>query len=456
MFQSVNPFNGEWIANHPTLTDNDLLATIQVAQQAYNTWKHTPISQRTTILTQIAQLLKQNANTLAQLAALEMGKPVTQGIAEVNKAAFLCEHYANNLEQYLANEPLQAGMTQSYLRYEPLGVLLGIMPWNFPYWQAMRFAIPALASGNTILLKPAPNVCQCTLRLAQLFTQAGLPNGVFQPILATTTQVQTTIQHPAVKGVALTGSDRAGAAVAATAGKALKKTVLELGGSDPFLVLDDADLPQAAQTATRSRLNNAGQTCIAAKRVIVLRSVLQQFIQHCTLEIQKYNVADPLHPNTLLGPLARPDLLHNLVRQVQQSVELGAQLLVEGGITNPNTLGNHYAPTLLLAEYHTQLPIVCEETFGPVMVVIPADTLQQAIHIANDTPYGLGAAVWSANVEKATQVACQLEAGYVVINGMVSSDPRLPFGGIKQSGYGREMSRQGLLEFVNTKCIVVP
>ncbi len=380
-----------------------------------------------------------------------MGKPIKEARGEVKKCVWVCRFYAENAQQFLRDQTIKTENTQSLVAYNPLGIVLSIMPWNFPYWQVFRFAAPALMAGNAILLKHAPNVPQCAEAITDLIQQA-FPTAVFSNLYVNHLKIQGIIEDPRVRAVTFTGGDAAGAKVAATAGRSIKKTVLELGGSDPFIVLSDANLKEAAKAAVQSRFLNAGQSCIAAKRLIVVKSVADHFIDLLDATISQLKVGDPLEEETEVGPLARRDLLMNLDKQVQKSVQMGAKTLL-GGRAVRNSRGNFYEPTLMI-NVQKGMPAFEEELFGPVAVVIIAEDEKEAIQLANDTAYGLGASIWTLDANKGMRLAREIQAGCVFINSMVYSDPRLPFGGIKKSGYGRELSEAGIREFVNVKTVV--
>jgi len=451
-FQSISPFSGELLESFPELDARGLDAALVRANQAAAQWAETPLAERTAALKRLAAALRAEAQPLAQVAALEMGKPVRQGRAEVEKCAWACEYYATHAAAMLSPEPVETDALRSYLRFEPLGVLLAIMPWNFPFWQVFRFAAPALVAGNVALLKHASNVPRCALEIERLISGAGVVAGCFQTILVSGRVAGELIAHPVVKAVTFTGSTPAGAEIAARAGRALKKTVLELGGSDPFLVRADADIPVAARAATQARTQNAGQSCIAAKRFLVAHERADAFVEAFRRELEGLRVGDPRREDTDVGPLAREDLLLELDTQVRRSIEAGAKL-VTGGRRLPGP-GFFYAPTLLDG-VTPGMPVADEETFGPVAAVIRVKSDAEAVSVANASEFGLGASVWSRDAQAAEALAARIESGSVFVNGMVKSDPRLPFGGIKHSGYGRELSIHGLREFVNTKSVWV-
>jgi succinate-semialdehyde dehydrogenase/glutarate-semialdehyde dehydrogenase len=383
---------------------------------------------------------------------LEMGKTFRSAVDEAVKCAWACRYYAENAESYLADEEVATNARRSYVKYQPMGVVLAIMPWNFPFWQVFRFAGPALMGGNVALLKHAPNVPQCALAIEGIFARAGFPDGVFQNLFIETERVAGLIADPRVRAVTLTGSERAGRDVAARAGAALKKSVLELGGSDPFIVMPSANLDAAVSTAVKSRMGNTGQSCIAAKRIIVADEIANEFVSRFVVALLALKVGDPTDPATDLGPMARPDLVDGLEAQVQATVAAGA-LVVTGGkrLAGP---GNFYPPTVLVEVPHDS-PAACEELFGPVASVFRVRNIDEAIRLANDTNYGLGASVWTTDANEQARFANEIEAGQVFVNAMVISDPRVPFGGVKNSGYGRELGIHGIHEFVNAKTVWV-
>jgi len=397
-----------------------------------------------------AAYLRQNKSQFARLMTAEMGKPIVESEAEVEKCAWNCDYYAENAEQFLRDEPRASNATESYVQYVPLGVVLAIMPWNYPFWQLFRFASPALMAGNTVILKHASNVPQCALAIEDIFREAGFPNGAFQTVLVPGSEVSKLIEHPVIVAATLTGSEEAGCQVASCAGRMLKKTVMELGGSDPFIVLADANLDAAVQTGVRARYQNTGQSCIAAKRFIVVESIFQEYLDRYIAAVGDLKVGNPMDRDTQIGPLARTEFLNDLERQIRESVQRGA-VIAAGG--NRREGKGYYLDPTVLAEVQPDMPAGCEELFGPVAAMIRARDTEEAIQIANCTPFGLGSNLWTADINKAKQLACNIEAGQVFINGMVTSDPRLPFGGIKRSGYGRELSELGIREFTNTQTV---
>ena len=453
MIQSISPTDGRLIAEYVETTPDEVAAHIDTAVALQRKWAQAPIAERAIPMMRTADLLEEAREDLAGLMAAEMGKPLAQGRGEVEKCAWVCRHYAENAEQILADEQIEAGRSSSYVAYRPLGVVLAVMPWNFPFWQVFRFVAPALMAGNGGLLKHASNVTGCALAIDRIITEAGFPDGLFRTLVVPSSRVDEILEHPGVVAATLTGSDPAGRAVAAKAGSLLKKTVLELGGSDPYIVLADADLARAAETCAASRLINGGQSCIAAKRFIVEAPVVEEFTSLLASAFSNTVVGDPLDKATTMGPMARVDLRDDLHTQVEASVAAGARLVLGGAV--PDGPGAFYPPTLL-TDVQDGMPVYREETFGPVAAVIEAADLDDAVRIANDTEFGLGAAIFTSDLELGEQVARdRLEAGACFVNAFVASDPRLPFGGIKMSGYGRELSDMGMREFLNAKTVVV-
>ncbi|CAM2756696.1 aldehyde dehydrogenase [Legionella steigerwaltii] len=451
--QTVNPATEQILQNYDCLNVQQAHERLNKGHEAFLAWRKTPFSKRNTLMLQMAQLLKSKADELAHLMASEMGKPITAGKAEINKCAWLCEHYAEHAEEYLAPKIIKTEMKKAKVCHLPLGIVFAIMPWNFPFWQVFRFAVPTLMAGNVAVLKHAPISTGTGNKIEELFLEAGFPEHVFQHLIVDNDGAAKIIEHPNVIAVTLTGSGRAGSAVASHAGKFLKKSVLELGGSDPYLVLDDADLDLAAECIVNSRLNNSGQVCIAAKRIIVLKSAEKELVQKITEQVSTFKMGDPLDSETKLGPLARSDLRENLHIQVEKSLKQGAKLLL-GGII-PEGKGFYYPPTLL-TQVTPGMPAFDEELFGPVIAIITANNEEEGIAYANQSQYGLGAAVFTRDLERGEHIAThEIEAGACFVNAFVASDPRLPFGGIKESGYGRELSKEGILEFVNTKTIAI-
>jgi len=449
---SINPATGEILETFAETAPAALERILDQAVAAYGAWRRFSYAQRGQAMRQAARILRERRAEYARTMALEMGKPLQQGEAEAEKCAWACEYYAEQAAAMLGDQPRVTDGSRSYVRFDPIGPVLAIMPWNFPFWQVFRFAAPALMAGNAGLLKHAPNVTRCALAIEEVFRQAGFPEGLFRTVILQNEAVAGVIADPRVRAATLTGSDRAGSQVAAQAGTHLKKMVLELGGSDPFLVLEDADVDQAARTAAEARLLNSGQSCIAAKRFIVVESVADRFLETFVSEMAARRLGDPLAPDTQLGPQARLDLRANLHRQVTESVRRGARLLLGGKL--PDGPGCYY-PATVLAAVHEGMPAFDEEVFGPAAAVIRVPDETQALRVANASRYGLGASVWSTDPARGERLARELEVGSVFVNGLVRSDPRLPFGGVKRSGYGRELSEYGLKEFVNIKTVWV-
>ncbi len=450
--QALNPATGEVVKTYEPFTAAQTEVALAQARESFLTWRQLPYAQRGMLLQKAAEILRGKKEAYAKIITTEMGKPILQAIAEVEKCALVCDYYAEFGASFLADEHVVTEYKKSYIHFEPLGIILLVMPWNFPFWQVFRAAAPALMTGNTVVLKHASNVPGSALAMEQIFKEAGFPTGAFTTLLIEGAGIESVIADPRVAGVSLTGGTIAGQRVAATAGKYLKKTVMELGGSDPFIVLDDAQVAFACEEGVTARLLNAGQSCICAKRFIVEKSVLPEFLENYTALTKAQIVGDPLDPKTQMGPLAREDLLEEVHKQVQTSVQMGARLVL-GGKRLPRP-GAYYEPTIL-TDLKPGMPAYDEEIFGPVASVIEAEDENDAIRIANSSIYGLGASVWSKNMERAERVAKQLESGAVFINKMVRSDPRLPFGGVKQSGFGRELGSYGIKEFVNIKTIVL-
>ena len=448
--QSITPANGEVIRqfDEPTLDEVDGL--VERAAERFEEWREVSLERRRELMAAAAAVLRDDQERWARLMTEEMGKPIAQGRAEVEKCAWVADYYAEHARGFLEPEPAETDASRSMVRFDPLGVVLAIMPWNFPFWQVFRFAAPTLMAGNVGLLKHAANVSGCALAIEEIFRRAGFPDGVFTSLLIGSDAVADVIAHDAVRAVTLTGSERAGRAVAAAAGEHLKKTVLELGGSDPFIVLDDADPDEVARTAAGARTINSGQSCIAAKRFIVAESLAERFTAALAAAMEDLVVGDPMDEATEVGPMAREDLLQDLHDQVARSVEEGAKLVTGGGRLNGH--GYFYTPTVL-AGVEPGMAAFDEETFGPVAAVSTARDDDHAVELANRSRYGLGASLWSGDAERAAALVPRVEAGCVFVNGIVKSDPRLPFGGVKASGYGRELARFGIREFVNTKTV---
>jgi succinate-semialdehyde dehydrogenase/glutarate-semialdehyde dehydrogenase len=449
---SINPATGETLATFETISSEDVSAALDRAANAFRSWRLTPFEDRARLLTAAADILESESEWLGRLMTSEMGKPLQAGIDEARKCARGCRYYAAHAAQFLADEHVATEAAASYVRYEPLGVVLAVMPWNFPFWQVFRFAAPALMAGNVGILKHASNVPQCAVAIEGIFHRAGYPSGVFQSLLIRSSDVAPLLEDPRIAAVTLTGSEGAGQDVAARAGRALKKTVLELGGSDPFIVMPSANVAAAAATAVKARVINNGQSCIAAKRFIVSEPVADEFLRLFVAAMSALRVGDPMDPATEVGPLATPDLVTDLEKQVQATVAAGARVLT-GGTRLPGP-GNYFAPTVLV-DVPADSAAYREELFGPVASVFRVASTDEAIRIANDTTFGLGASVWTNDDAERERFVSEIEAGQVFVNAMVVSDPRVPFGGVKRSGYGRELSVHGIREFVNAKTVWV-
>ena len=451
--RSVNPMSGELVREYPEAGDREVRTALLEASCAFAGWREVPMATRAEKMRAAADRLDAKKDELARLMAVEMGKPLAPARAEIEKCAGVCRFYADSAASFLNDEPVATDASRSFVSYQPLGPVLAVMPWNFPFWQVFRFAAPALMAGNVGLLKHASNVTGCALAIQDVFREAGFPEPAFRALLVGSERVGPVIDAPEVKAVTLTGSTPAGQSVAARAGHALKKTVLELGGSDPYVVLEDADLELAADACVASRLINSGQSCIAAKRFIVVEPVRRRFEELFVEKMRAKRVGDPLEPGVELGPLARHDLRDAVHRQVEATVREGARLLLGG--TVPSGPAAFYPPTVL-ADVKKGMTAFDEEVFGPVAAIVPAKDEEDAIRLANDNPFGLGAAVFTRDLARGERIAARaLEAGCCFVNAFVRSDPRLPFGGIKESGYGRELSSFGIREFVNVKTVYV-
>ncbi|HXJ83403.1 MAG TPA: NAD-dependent succinate-semialdehyde dehydrogenase [Candidatus Methylomirabilis sp.] len=448
--QSINPATDEILKTYDETSGRDLERIVAAAHASFLEWRRVPFGTRAQKMREAARILRARRAEYARTMTLEMGKPIVQGEAEADKCAWVCEYYADHAEAFLAEQSRQTDASKSYVRFDPLGPVLAVMPWNFPFWQVFRFAAPALMAGNAGILKHASNVPQCAIAIEEMFRDAGFPRGLFSTVLIGGSKVAPLIADRRVVAVTLTGSDVAGRKVAEQAGRELKKTVLELGGSDPYIILADADLAAAAATAADARLINSGQSCIAAKRFIVVENVADQFLERFLSELRSRRMGDPLDRQTHVGPQARVDLRDSLHAQVEESIKRGAKRLLGGEI--PAGKGAFYPPTLLAA-VDKGMPAFDEETFGPVAAVIRAKDEADAVRLANDSAFGLGASLWTRDLARGERIAGEIEAGAVFVNGLVKSDPRLPFGGVKLSGYGRELSEYGIREFVNIKSV---
>jgi succinate-semialdehyde dehydrogenase / glutarate-semialdehyde dehydrogenase len=451
--QAINPATGEVVATHDEMTPQVVAGIVNSAHGAFNDWRHASHADRAVPMRKAAEILRKEARDFAHLMAREMGKPVRDGIAEANKCAAACDYFAENATNFLAREPVATDARSSFVTFNPLGVVLAVMPWNFPFWQVFRFAAPALMAGNAAVLKHASNVPGCAVAIEQVFRRAGFPENLFRTLMIGSKAVDAVIEHPLVRAVTLTGSGPAGRAIAAKAGNLLKKTVLELGGSDPYLVLEDADLDLAADVCTKARLVNSGQSCIAGKRFIVVEAVRAEFEHRFVTRMAASKMGDPLDESTEIGPQARTDLRDTLQRQVDQSIAKGARCLLGGSI--PEGRGAWYPPSVL-TEVRPGMPAFDEEMFGPVAAVVPVRDEAEAVTLANASTFGLGGGVITRDIARGERIAAELiESGCVFVNDAVRSDARLPFGGIKESGYGRELASYGIKEFVNVKTVWV-
>lgn len=449
--KSINPYNGEIIKTFKEHSNKEIYKKITETNTAFLSWKESSFKERKTLMLNLAKILLIKKEELAKLMTTEMGKPYLAGIVEIEKCAAVCEYYANKAEIFLKDLEVKTEASKSMITFQPIGVILAIMPWNFPFWQVFRFLAPNLMAGNTGVLKHASNVCGCALAIENLVKEADFPKHVFQTLLVSSKKVSLVIENPLIKAITLTGSTAAGKMVAEKAGSLLKKTVLELGGNDPYLILADADLEHAAETCVNSRLINSGQSCIAAKRFIVVKSVEKEFVKLFKQKMEAKIMGNPSEKETQIGPQARVDLRDELHEQVKASIKKGAKCILGGTI--PKGKGAFYPPTILI-NVKKGMPAYDDELFGPVAAIITAKNEKEAVEIANDTIFGLGAAIFTKNLIKGEKIAkTQLQAGCAFVNEMVKSDPRLPFGGINQSGYGRELSSFGIYEFVNVKTV---
>tara|TARA_B100001540_G_scaffold115234_1_gene103249 strand:- start:10 stop:1377 length:1368 start_codon:yes stop_codon:yes gene_type:complete len=450
--KSINPATEELFAEFKEINLSSTEEIIEESSDSQRKWAAVDISKRTKIISKISDFVRNNKEVFAEIITNEMGKPISESIAEVEKCAWLCDYYVENGSRFLAEQSISSDADKSFVSFEPLGVILGVMPWNFPFWQVFRFAVPAIIAGNSVLVKHAPNVQASAVAIEKIFHDCGIPKDLFRILMIDVDIIPNIISNKHVKAVSLTGSELAGSKVAECSGKNLKKTVLELGGSDAFIVLSDADLPKCIDSAVKGRMLNNGQSCIAAKRFIVHEDVYDEFIAGLQKTIESLIVGDPMLSETQVGPLAREDILNKIENQVKESIKLGAEL-VSGG-KRVGESGYYYAPTIL-TNISQSMPVYNQETFGPVFSVFKFNDIDKMVELANDTDFGLGGSVWSKNKDKALSVARRIETGAVFINDFTKSDPRLPFGGVKNSGYGRELSEFGIKEFVNVKTIAV-
>jgi succinate-semialdehyde dehydrogenase / glutarate-semialdehyde dehydrogenase len=447
---SIDPSTGETLKTFEALSAQQIEDKLQRAAATFRTYRRTLFAERTRMMMRAAEILETRKNEFAKVMTTEMGKPIKAAVSEAEKCGWVCRYYAETAPQHLADEVVETNARKSYVRFQPLGPVLAVMPWNFPFWQVFRFAAPALMAGNVGLLKHASNVPQCALAIEEIFRDAGFPDGAFQTLLIASDAVEGILNDSRVVAATLTGSEPAGRSVASIAGKQIKKTVLELGGSDPFIVMASANLDEAVTTAVKARTINNGQSCIAAKRFIVAAEIYEEFERRFVDEMRALKIGDPMEESTDIGPLATPQIVNDLDEQVQRAVASGARVLTGG--KKLNRPGNFYEPTVLV-NLDLNALVSCEEIFGPVAMLFRAANVDDAIQIANATPFGLGSSAWSNDAKEQTQFIEELEAGSVFINGMVASDPRLPFGGVKSSGYGRELAEFGIREFVNIKTV---
>ncbi len=448
--QSINPANGQLLQTYIDHSDAQVETIISHSHETWLSWKTTSFEKKRKLMHRVAYVLRENQEEYARLMSLEMGKAITGARAEIEKCAWVCEYYADHAESFLEDELVHTNASKSFISYEPLGIILAVMPWNFPFWQVFRFAAPALMAGNAALLKHASNVPGCALAIESVFRQAGFPENLFNSLMIPASGVEAVITNRHVRAVTLTGSESAGMQVAMIAGRELKKTVLELGGSDPYIVLDDANIDTCVRVAAEARMINTGQSCIAAKRFIVVESRAAEFAEKQAMIMQSMTIGDPLLDTTQIGPMARINLRDELHAQVSSTLQAGGRLIAGGNpIDGP---GAFYEPTVI-TDVKRGMTLYHEETFGPVSAIIPVGNAEEAIFVANDSDFGLGGSLWTADTEYGESLARRIESGAVFVNGMTVSDPRLPFGGVKRSGYGRELSYFGIREFVNIKAI---
>ncbi len=450
-FKSTNPYTGKDEYFHQSTSIDELENKIKAAHNAQLKWKQKTFEERAVYFERLRQILLDLNEKYGKIVSQEMGKPITEAAGEIRKCATLCDFYSKNARPFLKDEHIETEFYKSMVTYEPMGVILGVMPWNFPFWQTIRFAVPTLMAGNAVLVKPAPNVFESAKALEHLFLEAGFPKDIFQTLYIHHSLTPLVLKEQVVKGVSFTGSVNGGRAVASQAAQYGKKSVLELGGSDPFIILEDANLSKAAKAVVISRFKNAGQTCISAKRLIILEAIADQVLPMIIDEINALTVGNPLNEGTNIGPMARPDLVDNLEEQVKKTVDLGAKVLI-GGKRKKDT---NFFELTILTDIPKGSPAYSEEIFGPVLSVFVVENEAEAIELANDTTFGLGASLWTNNLEKGEQLAREIQTGTVAVNSLVKSDARLPFGGINDSGYGKELSLQGIREFVNAKVIVI-
>ena len=449
VFQSIFPYNQKMIGEYPLMNQSEIDASLTQAEKAYKHWSSITYNERAEVLNKAAAILRRDKQRLGTIITSEMGKVIAEAVGEVEKCAWVCEYYAENAASFLEDEQIEAGYHKSFISYQPIGAVLAIMPWNFPFWQVFRFAAPTLMAGNVGLLKHARNVTGCALAIEKIFTEAGAPLGVFKTLIVDNLPIERIIAADIVQAVTLTGSEAAGMSVASLAGKYIKKSLLELGGSDALIVLADADIEKAAKVAIQSRMQNAGQSCIASKRFLVVKEAYNDFVHQLHIQTQQLKQGDPFVDDITTGPMARPDRAIELTEQMKRSIASGAVLDIGG-----SSFGCNFMPSILL-NVKPGMATFEEEVFGPLASVISVTDESEAIALANSSRFGLGGSIWSKDIEKAVVIARKITSGAVFINSLVKSDPRIPFGGIRKSGYGRELGRQGILEFVNTKAITV-
>jgi succinate-semialdehyde dehydrogenase/glutarate-semialdehyde dehydrogenase len=448
-FKSINPYSGEQIGLYTALTQEELDEKLNRSQTAFDSWRNIPLKERCKLIQNAGQVLRDNVEEYARMITLEMGKPISESRSEVNKCAWVCDYYAENAKYFLVDEIISTDADSSFVKHDPIGVVLAIMPWNFPFWQVFRYAAPTLTSGNTGLLKHAPNVFGCANQIEEVFMRAGYPPYVFQNLIVHHDQTEKIISHGGVKAITLTGSERAGSAVAEIAGRHIKKTVLELGGNNAFIVWEDADIEKSVKIAVVARMLNCGQSCIAAKRFILIEGIYDEFVEKFTKAVRDLKSGNPLAEDTKVGVMARKDLADQLQTQVKESVKQGAELLFGG-----NQIDCYHEPTIL-GNVKPGMPAFDEETFGPLAAMIKAKDRHHAFELSENSNYGLGVTVCTKNIEKALKYANKVSDGAYFVNELVKSDPRLPFGGTKKSGYGRELAKDGMMEFVNRKTVYI-
>ena len=450
--KSINPVNSQFIKEYSEMSSKKVERILTDVHKEWQHWKTTSFKTRSRFMIQLSMELRENAQKYAEIITQEMGKPISESLGEVEKSAWVCEYYAENAEQMLSDENMNSDASQSFVSFEPLGTVLAVMPWNFPFWQVFRFAAPALMAGNVAVLKHASNVMGCASAIETAIRNAGFPGNAFRNLQVGSRQVNSIIKNPVIKATTITGSEYAGSKVAEASGKEIKKSLLELGGADAFIVLNDADLKEAAIWGVFSRMLNNGQSCIAAKRFILEREIAQQFIKLLQEELKKWKIGDPMQEDTKIGPLARKDLLVDLESQIKDALDKGAEILSGGKAIEGD--GHYFEPTII-KNLKPEMRIYREETFGPVFSIFIVKNSEEALKLANDSDFGLGGSLWTEDVEKGIALARRIESGAVFVNGMTKSDPRLPFGGVKKSGFGRELSHYGIKEFVNMKTIWV-